>query len=148
MKPKPTVCRKRIAESKEDVLQCEGGCDLWFHRYCAGISVYHIEELSNSSEPFACYQRSQLAVRKQLRSEVAHLKVEISKLSEQLAKLSSTASLRDETTVSPSNTNNSGTYSNVQTYAAALKQGGNLPHVLTCILNPPLAQSTWWLRQT
>ena len=134
-KSKPTdcdLCRKRIVEGKEDALQCEGDCGLWFHRYCAGVSVSHFEELCNSPEPFvcyACYQRSQLAVTNQLRDEVAHLKGEINKLSEQLAKLSTT-SLQDEATVSQlpaSNINHkSGTnHSNVLTFAAALKQTGN-----------------------
>ena len=49
---------------------------------------------------YACYQRSQLAVTKQLQSEVAHLKGEITKLSEQLAKLA-TASLSEATVSQP-----------------------------------------------
>ena len=138
-KPKSTdcdLCSKRIVEGKEDALQCEGGCGLWFHHYCAGVSISHFKELSNSSEPFvcyACYQRSQLAIMKQLRSEVAHLKGKINKLAEQLAKLS-TASLQDEVTVSQLSTSNiykSGTNSNVPTYAAASKQAGNLSNPST-----------------
>ena len=71
-----------------------GGCNLWFHRYCAGVSVSYFAQLSNSPEPFmcyACYQRSQLATTKQLHCEVAQLKGEIKKLSEQLANLKLTA---------------------------------------------------------
>ena len=133
-KPKPTdcdLCCRHIVEGKEDAIQCEGGCGLWFHRYCAGVSVSHFKELSNSPEPFvcyACYQRSQLVVTKELRSEVAHLKEEISKLAEQLARLSSAPVLQDETTVShlpTSNVNKSGSSSNVPTYVAAMKQSGD-----------------------
>ena len=53
-----------------------------------GVSVSLFKELACSPEPFLCYicyQRSQLAVTEELRSEVAHLKSEITKLSEQLA---------------------------------------------------------------
>ena len=30
-----------IVEDKEDALQCEGTCQLWFHRYCAGEAFAH-----------------------------------------------------------------------------------------------------------
>ena len=93
-KPKPAscdLCCKHIQEGKEEALHCEGGCGLWFHRYCAGVSISLFKELAHSPEPFLCYicyQRSQLTVTNELRNEVAHLKSEITKLSEQLAKLS------------------------------------------------------------
>ena len=76
---------------------------------------------------YACYQRSQLAVTKQLQSEVAHLKGKIIKLSEQLARLT-TASLAGEATVSQplSNTNKSvNSVSNGPTYTSTLKPAGN-----------------------
>jgi hypothetical protein len=106
-KPKPATCDlccKQIQEGKEEALHCEGGCGLWFHRYCAGVSVSLFKELAGSPEPFLCYicyQRSQLAVTKELRNEVAHLKSEITKLSEQLtiAKLSCAGSAKDLTCV-------------------------------------------------
>ena len=131
------LCCKRIVKGKEDALQCEGGCDLWFHRYCAGVSVSYFAELSNSSEPFVCftcYQRSQLAVTKQLQSEVAHLKGEITKLSDQLAKLT-TASLSEAAVSKPfSNTNKSTSRaSNGLTYASTLKLAGNSANSPTSI---------------
>ena len=136
-KPKPTdcdLCLKRIVEGKEEALQCEGGCSLWFHRYCAGVSVSHFKELSNSPEPFICYachQRSQLAVTKQLQSEVAHLKGEILKLSEKLAKLVTTTPSplplagASVSQLSNSNSNHCCTNSYGHSYADALKQAGN-----------------------
>ena len=134
-KPKPLdcdLCCKHIVEGREEAIQCEGACGLWFHRYCAGVSVPHFKELTNSSEPFVCYvcyQRSQLIVTNQLRSEVAHLKDEISKLAGQLAQLSSAPVLQDETTVShlpTRNINKSGCGSNAPTHVSALKQSVNL----------------------
>ena len=124
-KLKPTdcdVCCRRIIDSKEEALQCEGGCGLWFHRYCAGVSVSYFTELSNSSEPFvcyACYQRSQLAITKQLRNEVTHLKGEITKLSEQLAKLTTTVSRPCSSSTANKSTSSA---NNSPTYASALKQ--------------------------
>ena len=115
-------------DGKEEPLQCEGGCSLWFHRYYAGVSISHFNELSNSPEPFvryACHRRLQLAATKQLQSEVAHLKGEILMLSEKLAKLTTT-SLPLEATVSQLSTNNSScTNSYGPSYADALKQVGN-----------------------
>ena len=99
---------KQIQEGKEEALHCEGGCGLWFHRYCApGVSVSLFKELACSPEPFLCYicyQRSQLAVTEELRNEVTHLKSEITNLSEQLAmaKQSSSGPAKDPTTVSQS----------------------------------------------
>ena len=97
-KSKPTdcdLCLKRIIEGKEEALQCEGNCGLWFHRYCAGVSVSHFKKLSNSPEPFiicyACHQQLQLVVTKQLQDEVAQLKGEVLKLYEQLALLATTS---------------------------------------------------------
>ena len=95
-KLKPTdcdVCCRRIVDCKEEGLQCEGCFGLLFRRYCAGVSVSYFTELSKRSEPFvcyACYQRSQVAITKQQPNEVTHLKGEITKLSDQLAKLTTT----------------------------------------------------------
>ena len=102
-------------------------------------SVSYFAELSNSPEPFACYacyQRSQLAVTKQLQSEVAHLKGEITKLSEQLATLT-TASLSEATVLSQplsTDTNKSvNSITNGPTYASTLKQAGNSANSPTSI---------------
>ena len=119
------LCCKRVVEGKDEALHCDGGCGLWFHRYCAGISASHFKDLSNSPEPFVCYicyQRSQLAVTKQLRDEVTRLNSEINKLSERLAKLSSSPEVRLPAAVSQLPTSND---TSVPTYAATLKQASN-----------------------
>ena len=77
------VCCKHILEGREEALQCEGGCGLWFHRYCAGVPKAHFDELSNSPAPFIClicYQRFQKVVTNQLQNEIASLKAEIDNL--------------------------------------------------------------------
>ena len=122
-------------EGKEEALQCEGGCNLWFHRYCAGVSVSYFAELSNSPEPFlcyACYQRSQLAATKVLQSEVAQLKGEIKNLSQELANLKLTTTSPQalgQATVShsftSSNTNKTTINSNGPAYASILKPADN-----------------------
>ena len=38
MKTKCDLCLAAIVDDNEDALECEGTCQLWFHRYCAGVS--------------------------------------------------------------------------------------------------------------
>ena len=133
------LCCKRIVEGKDEALHCDGGCGLWFHRYCAGVSASHFKDLSNSPEPFVCYfcyQRSQLAVTKHLRDEVTRLNSEINKLSERLAKLSSSPEVRFAAPVSQLPTINKSNDASAPTHAATLKQASN--HTTS---NPSHAQS-------
>ena len=51
---KCAVCEQRVIEGKDQALFCEGLCNGWYHRYCAGVSVPHFQRLSTSSEPFFC----------------------------------------------------------------------------------------------
>ena len=41
-------------KATEQVLHCEGSCDKFFHRYCAGISKGYYQDLLTSSTPFVC----------------------------------------------------------------------------------------------
>ena len=42
------VCCRKILDGKEEAVQCEGVCSLWFHRYCAGISaIYTFQNIIN-----------------------------------------------------------------------------------------------------
>ena len=85
------LCCKHIVEGREEALQCEGGCGLWFHRYCAGVSTSYFQELANSPAPFvcfSCYQRLQRAITSQLQDEVARLKAEIGSLCDKLNEMS------------------------------------------------------------
>ena len=85
------LCCKHIVEGREEALQCEGDCGLWFHRYCAGVSTSYFQELANSPDPFvcfSCYQRLQKAITSQLQDEVALLKAEIGSLRDKLNEMS------------------------------------------------------------
>ena len=77
------VCDSAIVEGKDDALQCEGACQMWFHRYCAGVSISHFKQLSNTSKPFVCSFCSpdvHQAVICQLQSEITVLKDEVKAL--------------------------------------------------------------------
>ena len=77
------LCCAAVVEGKEEALQCEGECQLWFHRYCAGVSSSYFKELSSSSKPFVCLScahKTQQAVVSTLQSELAALRVEMDEL--------------------------------------------------------------------
>ena len=103
--PRPTpkklecdVCCSAIVEGKEVALQCEGSCQMWLHRYCAGVSVSHFKLLANSSTPFVCTYCSQQvhqATVCQFQSEVAALKAEVVELRSALDSLPSNAGNSD-----------------------------------------------------
>ena len=65
-------------EKGHDVLKCEGACGTTVHRYCAGITKSHFDELNKSSSPYVCHlcvMKTTNAVIQQLQAEVAALKV-------------------------------------------------------------------------
>ena len=41
-------------EDGQEALLCEGKCDCWYHRWCAGVSKERFAALSDSEEPFLC----------------------------------------------------------------------------------------------
>lgn len=62
---------------------CEGSCQKWFHRYCAGVSASCYRALSSSSSPFICWVCSQELHRTvvgQLQAEIAALREEVLEL--------------------------------------------------------------------
>ena len=77
------LCTKLIAEDKEQAIQCEGTCQQWYHRYCAGVSTKLFKHLSSNDSPFicmSCRQQFQDAQVSQLQSEVANLRSELLEL--------------------------------------------------------------------
>lgn len=83
------VCCSAIIDDKEDALLCEGSCQKWFHRYCAGVSSTCFRLLSNSSTPFVCWLCSQELHRtivSQLQAEIAALRVEVVELRSDIKK--------------------------------------------------------------
>ena len=93
------LCCERIVENEDEALFCEGNCQQWVHRYCAGISEKHYKSLDASSPPFlcyACYVEAQRKLVANFESTVATLTAEIAELrkvvSEQVTTSSNAAS--------------------------------------------------------
>ena len=77
------MCLANIVEGKDEALQCEGACQQWFHRYCAGVSQSHFKTLTTSDSPFVCLYCSRdlrQAALNQLQDEVRALKTEVGEL--------------------------------------------------------------------
>ena len=83
------MCALVIVETTDDMegqeaLLCEGSCNHWYHRWCAGVTKARYEALSSSEDPFFCpscsatrQQKSIVALQASLRSlsdEVRELK--------------------------------------------------------------------------
>ena len=54
-----TMCSKTVEEASgesagQEALFCEGACQRWFHRWCAGVSSEQFELLTKSTEFFLC----------------------------------------------------------------------------------------------
>ena len=67
-------------EKQQEILTCEGDCGCTVHRYCAGVTKRHYEELTKGSSPFVCQWcsiKTSHAIIQQLQSEVASLKSEL-----------------------------------------------------------------------
>jgi len=53
------ICLEKIVDSTktktgQDAIFCEGACDAWLHRRCAGLSKPLCNTLEKSSDPFFC----------------------------------------------------------------------------------------------
>ena len=80
---KCNLCLANIVEGKDEALQCEGACQQWCHRYCAGVSQSHFKTLTTSDSPFVCLYCSRdlhQAALNQLQDEVRALKTEVGEL--------------------------------------------------------------------
>ena len=64
----------------QEALFCDGTCQSWYHRRCAGVSQAHYQPISKSPKPFLCpmctFDRQQ-AVIQDLQSNVQALTEEI-----------------------------------------------------------------------
>ena len=75
-------------KASEEVLQCEGSCHLYMHRYCAGLARRHYMGLMSASKPFVC-----LVCTQQLhKPEVMTLQAEVASLKNELRDLRTLAS--------------------------------------------------------
>ena len=82
------VCEDNIDDPSDnsdgdDSVFCEGFCNVWFHRRCAGLSIQAFKKLTKSKEPFMCYQCSLV----KHKEEITNLKVMIQNLSKQVIEI-------------------------------------------------------------
>lgn len=81
---KCAVCDAKIVDGKDEALYCEGLCQRWMHRYCAGVSLVHFERLAASTEAryecATCIHESQAKRVHALEDAVAALQVEVTEL--------------------------------------------------------------------
>lgn len=77
------VCEQRIEDGKDQALYCEGVCQRWLHRYCAGVPVSWFATHSKSTTPFQCYScshKSHAEVVEKLSSSISLLQAEVTDL--------------------------------------------------------------------
>ena len=77
------VCCSRIVDGKDEALFCEGKCQGWFHRCCAGVSSTHFQALTNSESPFhcsVCTQEQHAAIVANLQNTITALKAEVAEV--------------------------------------------------------------------
>ena len=77
------ICRKAVADGKDDAVFCEGHCQRWLHRVCASVTEEQHAKLAASEQPFlcpACCQAHNLQQIAELTSTVDALKLELEQL--------------------------------------------------------------------
>ena len=78
-----SLCSSYIVDGEEDALFCEGECNGWMHRYCAGVPLKYFERLSSSSSPFFCYACAQ----RRHEQDTADLKEKVNAMAMELEEL-------------------------------------------------------------
>ena len=91
------VCNEMIIEGdhnkgepEDDAMYCEGKCDTWIHRKCAGLSKQQYEALTEEDAPYIsphCMLGNQALVIKELKDLVNTLSADILSLKNQVADL-------------------------------------------------------------
>ena len=84
------LCCKPIVEDRDEGLLCEGTCNRWLHRYCAGVTETQYEALQDSPLPFLCFmcsQSKQAAVIKVMQEKIDSLTAEVIELRSNVADL-------------------------------------------------------------
>ena len=82
------VCNEIVKDQSsvsdgDDALKCEGHCQGWLHRCCAGVSSKQFSALSDSEDPYLCTICSQQVMRdtiKELKESVSALQMEVKAL--------------------------------------------------------------------
>ena len=85
------ICGNEVIETEtntKDALFCEGVCQKWIHRCCAGVTRYHFEKLSKSDDPWYCPCCTVVSQNKQIDSltcKIEFLMTELAKTHEYFA---------------------------------------------------------------
>ena len=79
---KCAVCERAIDDSKDESVLCEGTCNGWLHRVCAGLTKAAFEECQKSTDSFLCHYFSQVEV-KALKQQLNELRAELAALRKQ-----------------------------------------------------------------
>ena len=84
------ICQETISDSAQDCegqdsVFCEGPCQKWIHRTCAGLPIPAFTAIVKSTTPFHCFQCSLSAHA----TEIKELRSEMSQLSKELAEIKS-----------------------------------------------------------
>ena len=88
------MCDKIIKEKSnrsngEECIFCEGSCQGWIHRHCAGIPKPAFEALNRSQDPFLCVYCSNFKIC-ELKQSIQALENEVTSLKTQVSDLTST----------------------------------------------------------
>ena len=89
------ICAQPIIEETDSIqgqeaILCEGTCNSWYHRWCAGVTTLRYEALSHSEDPFhcpTCVLKLQQQSISELQSSLRALTVEVHDLRAVLAAL-------------------------------------------------------------
>ena len=86
----PILCSKVIIdppnENHQSSIFCEGECQSWLHKSCAGLTEQAFLYYSKSKVPYQCLH----CTTKQQKTEITQLKVMVAALSKEVSQLKST----------------------------------------------------------
>jgi hypothetical protein len=85
------ICDNNADGTTQDIIFCNGACQAWLHRQCAGLSAAAFTGLASSTDLYHCpnCRINELSFEnKTLRSELSDMKSKIAQLSEQFSLLS------------------------------------------------------------
>ena len=73
------VCEKLIEDNGkgQESIYCEGKCDGWMHRVCAGLSVRVYQFAKSSSIPFLCHYCAHTKEIEELKSKISDLEAKL-----------------------------------------------------------------------
>ena len=136
-----SICLHPIIEATSDeegqeAILCEGSCNNWYHRWCAGVSTQRYEALSSSEEPFHCPSCA-AAEQQQIISE---LQTSVSSLLEEVRNLRTTVNVLQEKNTEANNCDLLEEVCNLKSIVATLKESSVESHAASEL---PSDAQTW-----